>query len=45
MTKAQAAGFDGRVDIKRSEFGVGGYAPAVSDEVTIEVTVEAQAAK
>ncbi len=45
MTKAQAAGFDGRVAIKRSDFGVGGYAPAVSDEVTIEVTVEAQAAK
>ena len=32
-------------DIKRSEFGVGGYAPAVSDEVRIEITVEAQQAK
>ena len=45
MTQANAAGFDASVDIKRSEFGVGGYAPAVSDEVRIEITVEAQQAK
>ena len=45
MTKANAAGFDASFDIKRSEFGVGGYAPAVSDEVRIEITVEAQQAK
>ena len=41
---AAAAGFDASFDIKRSEFGVGGYAPAVSDEVRIEITVEAQKA-
>ena len=45
MTQAPAAGFDAAFTIKRSEFGVGGYAPAVSDEVRIEITVEAQKAK
>ncbi len=44
MSKKQAAGFDASFDIKRSDFGVGGYAPAVSDEVRIEITVEAQKA-
>ena len=44
MTKKPAVGFDASFDIKRSEFGVGGYAPAVSDEVRIEITVEAQKA-
>ena len=41
MRKVPAAGFDARVEIKRSEFGIGNYAPAVSDEVTLEITVEA----
>lgn len=45
MSKKPAAGFDASFDIKRSEFGVGGYAPAVSDEVRIEITVEAQKAE
>jgi len=45
MTQAEAAGFDAAFTIKRSEFGVGAYAPAVSDEVRIEITVEAQKAK
>ena len=45
MSKKQAAGFDASFEIKRSEFGVGGYAPAVSDEVRIEITVEAQKAE
>lgn len=45
MTQAPAAGFDAAFTIKRSEFGVGAYAPAVSDEVRIEITVEAQKAK
>lgn len=44
MSKKPAAGFDASFDIERSEFGVGGYAPAVSDEVRIEITVEAQKA-
>ena len=45
MAKTPAAGFDARTVIKRSDFGVGGYAPAVSDEVTIEITVESRLAK
>jgi polyisoprenoid-binding protein YceI len=36
-----AAGFDGAIKIKRSDFGVGAYAPAVGDDVTIKITVEA----
>ena len=45
MAKTPAAGFDARTVIKRSDFGVGGYAPAVSDEVTIEITVESRPGK
>lgn len=45
MSKKPAAGFDASFDIKRSDFGVGGYAPAVSDEVRIEITVESQKAE
>jgi polyisoprenoid-binding protein YceI len=45
MAKTPAAGFDARTVIKRSDFGVGGYVPAVSDEVTIEITVESRLAK
>lgn len=44
MSKKPAAGFDASFQVKRSEFGVGGYAPAVSDEVRIDITVEAQKA-
>lgn len=45
MRKAAAAGFDASTTIKRSDFGVGKYAPAVSDEVKINITVEAIEAK
>lgn len=45
MAKTPAAGFDARTTIKRSDFGVGNYAPAVSDEVVIEITVESRLAK
>lgn len=41
MTKKPSAGFDATTTIKRSEFGVGMYAPNVSDEIRIEITVEA----
>ena len=44
MSKRPAAGFDARLDIKRSDFGVGAYAPGVSDEVRIEITVESSRA-
>ena len=45
MTGKPAAGFDASFRILRSEFGVGGFAPAVSDEVLVEITVEAQQAE
>lgn len=41
MAKRAAAGFDATATIKRSDFGVGKYAPGVSDEVTIRITTEA----
>lgn len=44
MGKGSAAGFDARVTIKRSDFGVAYLAPAVSDEVTLAITMEARAA-
>lgn len=43
MRKVPAAGFDAHATIKRSDFGVGLYAPNVSDEVKLEITVEATA--
>jgi polyisoprenoid-binding protein YceI len=43
MRKVPAAGFDAHTTIKRSEFGVGNYVPAISDEIKIEITVEATA--
>jgi polyisoprenoid-binding protein YceI len=42
MSKAPAIGFDGRSTLKRSDFGVDKYTPGVSDEVRVEVTIEAQ---
>ena len=44
MAKVAAAGFDASTQIKRSDFGVGNYAPAVSDEVTIHITTETRVA-
>lgn len=41
MTKKPSAGFDATTWLKRSDFGVGQYAPNVSDEIRIEITVEA----
>jgi len=45
MLKVPAIGFDATATIKRSDFGVGAYVPAVSDEVQIRITTEADAAK
>ena len=45
MRKLPAAGFDASTKIKRSDFGVGAYVPAVGDEVTLSITVEATKAK
>ncbi len=41
MAKREAAGFNATTTIKRSDFGVGKYAPNVSDEVTLTITTEA----
>ncbi len=43
MRKIPAAGFDAVGTIKRSDFGVDKYVPAIPDEVTIRVTAEALA--
>ena len=45
MTQKQAVGFDAKTTIKRSDFGIDTYVPNVSDEVTLRITAEAQAAK
>ena len=41
MTKLESIGFDATTTIKRSDFGLGLYAPAVSDEVSLRITTEA----
>lgn len=43
MTKAPTIGFDATTIIKRSDFGVGKYAPMVSDELKVSITLEASA--
>ena len=43
MLKVPSVGFDASTTIKRSDFGVGAYAPMVSDEVTLKITTEATA--
>ncbi|MGQ0801855.1 MAG: YceI family protein [Pseudomarimonas sp.] len=41
MRKTAAIGFDASSSLNRSDFGVGKYAPAVSEAVGISITVEA----
>ena len=43
MLKKKAIGFDATTTIKRSDFGVGAFAPAVSDKVKLRITTEATA--
>jgi len=45
MKKVPAIGFDGNLTLKRSDFGLEKYSPAVSDEVSVRITSEATAAK
>jgi len=45
VDKQYSLGFDGKAVIKRSEFGVAGYVPAVSDEVTLQLAAEFKAAQ
>ncbi|MCW5577511.1 MAG: YceI family protein [Dokdonella sp.] len=41
MRKKDAIGFDATATLKRSDFGVGAFAPNVSDEVSLRITTEA----
>ncbi|MGI8561705.1 MAG: YceI family protein [Luteimonas sp.] len=41
MAKRQAIGFDATTTVKRTDFGLGKFAPNVSDEVTLRITTEA----
>lgn len=45
LGKRDAAGFSATATIKRSDFGLGLYAPNVSDEVTLSITTEAMVPK
>jgi len=45
MIQSQTAGFEADTSIKRSDWGVGAYVPAVSDEVHVHITVSADLAK
>jgi polyisoprenoid-binding protein YceI len=44
VDKQYSLGFDGKAVIKRSEFGVAGYVPAIGDEVTLQLAAEFKAA-
>ncbi|MEM8576216.1 MAG: YceI family protein [Pseudomonadota bacterium] len=44
MANTAWLGFDATTTLKRSDFGVGAFAPAVSDEVEVTISIEAQAA-
>ncbi len=41
IAKREAAGFSASVTVKRTDFGLGLYAPNVSDEVKLSITTEA----
>jgi len=41
MAKKEACGANAFTSIKRSEFNAGKYAPMVSDQVTLNIPVEA----
>lgn len=44
VIKAPAAGFDATTVIKRSDFGITHYLPAVSDEIPVRITLDAKEA-
>ncbi|MEP6021291.1 MAG: YceI family protein [Paracoccaceae bacterium] len=41
LSNTQWAGFDATTTLKRSDFGLGAFAPAVSDEVEVSISIEA----
>ncbi|MBB6252725.1 YceI family protein [Nitrospirillum iridis] len=40
MTKAYVVGFDAKTTLKRSEFGISTYVPAISDDVELVISAE-----
>ena len=45
LFKKDWAGFDATTTLKRSDFGLGAYAPAVGDEVRVTISIEAAKAE
>jgi polyisoprenoid-binding protein YceI len=45
VVKAQTAGFDATTVIRRSDFGVTKFLPAVSDEIPVRITLDAKLAQ
>jgi polyisoprenoid-binding protein YceI len=45
MSKAATAGFDASATLLRSDFGMGNYVPAVSDQIKLQITMEAHQPK
>lgn len=45
MLKQQSVGFDATATLKRSDFGVSAFIPAVSDEINVRITTEASIPK
>ena len=45
MSKAETIGFEAETTIKRSEFGISKYVPAISDEVELDITAAFELAK
>ncbi len=45
MTRRQAIGFDATATLKRSDFGLNFNVPNVSDEITLKITMQADAMK
>jgi polyisoprenoid-binding protein YceI len=45
MANKDWAGFDASVTLKRSDFGLGAFAPAVSDDVEVKISIEAMKAE
>jgi polyisoprenoid-binding protein YceI len=45
VIKAQTAGFDATTVVRRSDFGVSKYVPAVSDEIPVRITLDAKQAQ
>ena len=45
MSKAPSAGFDADTTLKRSDFGITKFAPNVSDEIKVHISLDSHLAK